>query len=164
MAVPTKSWKPLEVLRFAAGKERGEKAPFHCMGKSSRERCASLHWKKLEKESCASLFGTKRKRELRRTGEERATPGGCECHRETGSARWHSQPPKLRMPPRDWLRPVAANATERLHKKLEICCCDNFFLWTCVPKPRPSLWVEVDFHLVRGFLEVDHFESRIPRS
>ena len=72
-------------------------------------------------------------------------------------------------------RPAAANATERLaapggcecHReiaqKLRNLLLRQLFLWTCVPKPRPSLWVEVDFHLIRGFLEVANFESRIPR-
>ena len=140
----------MKKLHFIAWERAREKGALRCTGKNERKKVALRCSGQSGRESCAGQG-------------KRATPGGCECHRETGSARLHSQPPKLRMPPRDWLRPVAANATERLHKNLEICCCDNFFLWTCVPKPRPSLWVEVDFHLIRGFLEVANFESRIPR-
>ena len=121
MAVPTKSWKPLEVLRFAARKERvkklhfiaweraREKGALRCTGKNERKRVALR---------CSGQSGKES-----RTGEERAAPGGCECHRNIGSARW------LRM-----LRPVAANATDRLHKKLEICCCDNIFFVDMCPK------------------------------
>ena len=100
----------------------GEKAPFHCVGKSERER-----WRFAARERMREreLRFAARDRAEKRAGhrEERAAPGGCECHRDIGSARW------LRM-----LRPVAANATDRLHKKLEICCCDNIFFVDMCPK------------------------------
>ena len=102
MAVPTKSWKPLEVLRFAARKERvkklhfiaweraREKGALRCTGKNERKRVALRCSGQSGKESCAGQGKGEPCPVAANATETLAAPGGYEC-----CARW------LRMPPTD---------------------------------------------------------------
>ena len=88
-------------LHFIAWERAREKGALRCTGKNERKKVALRCSGQSGRESCAEQ-GKREPRPAAANATERlAAPGGirshrnCECHRETGCARW------LRMPPRD---------------------------------------------------------------